>query len=235
MQAPLEIIDSLESILSILFYDIKQKERSIFILVDNLVEVSCKARLRERNKQFSRGLDLEEILKISSIGGELKKRFLSRRKERNLMQHDLVSVTVTNAHCADSIVDLCKLIKRLWGKYSFDGISEWLLCALRIVKLYSRSGDEKKRKMFEHLLERIIKWNEIEVTEVDKLKSSLEEFSRRQGVDLDDLGELPAGKRLPKDQEIIIQVGTRKYWTILIQSYTVKINTCLDDLEIENI
>ena len=112
MQAPVEIIDFLESILSIFFYDIKHKERSAFILVDNLVEVSCKARLRERNKQFNRNMDLKEILRISGIGSELKKRLLARRNERNTMQHHLVAVTVTKDHCADSIVDLCILLKR---------------------------------------------------------------------------------------------------------------------------
>jgi hypothetical protein len=48
MLAPMELLDSLESILSIFLYDIKQKERSVFILVDNMIEVSCKARLREK-------------------------------------------------------------------------------------------------------------------------------------------------------------------------------------------
>ena len=67
MNAPMEIIDFLESLLSIFFYDIRQKERSVFILVDNLVEVSCKSRLRERKKQFGRNLELDEILKLAGI------------------------------------------------------------------------------------------------------------------------------------------------------------------------
>ena len=124
MQAPMEIIDFLESILSIFFYDIKHKERSVFILVDNLVEISCKSRLRERKKQYPRNLDLEEILNLAGIGSDLKRRLLGRRKDRNSMQHDLVAITVTTEHCADAIVDLCKLMKRLWGKYALMTIEE---------------------------------------------------------------------------------------------------------------
>jgi len=141
MQAPLEILDFFESILSIFYYDIKQKERSVFILVDNLVEVSCKERMRERNKQFGSNIDLKEILKLAEIRGELKKRLLRRRKERNSMQHDLVAITVTREHCADSILDVCELMKKLWGRNALDSVHEWVICALRIVKLYSRTGD----------------------------------------------------------------------------------------------
>ncbi len=160
MQAPMELLDSFESILSIFFYDIRQKERSVFILVDNLVEVSCKARLRERNKHFNRNIGLEEILKISSIGGELKKRLLRRRKERNSMQHDLVAITVSSEHCADSVLDLCELVKKLWGKYALDSAHDWIICSLRIVNLYSRSGDPDKRINLENYLEKF-KWNSV--------------------------------------------------------------------------
>ena len=229
----MEIIDFLESLISIFFYDIKQKERSVFILVDNIVEVSCKSRLRERKKQFGRNLELDEILKSAGIGGELKRRLLGRRKERNSMQHELVAVTVTTEHCADAIMDLCKLLKRLWGKYAFDGTPEWLLCSLRIIKLYSRIGDAKKRNMLENLFESKIKWNEFEVFEADKIKLALEKMSDHLGVEIEDLGELPAGKRLPKDQETIIWIGSKKYWTILIKNYTLKVSSCMDELNID--
>jgi len=85
MQAPVEIIDFMESILGVFFYDIKQKERAAFILIDNLVEVSCKTKLRENKKTLSGLKDLDDFLKATGIRGEVKKRFLRRRKERNTM------------------------------------------------------------------------------------------------------------------------------------------------------
>ena len=179
-------------------------------------------------------MKLEEILKLSGIGGDLKTELLRRRKERNSMQHDLVAITVSTEHCADAIIDLCKLIKRLWGKYAFDSISDWLLCALRMVKLYSRTGNLKKRLMLEHLLERKIKWNEVEISEMVELKPSLERMSEDLDIDMEDLGELPVGKRLPKDQEIIISIGSKKYWIILLKSYTSKVISCMDELKIDD-
>ena len=232
MQAPVEILDFLESILSIFFYDIKHKERSVFILVDNLVELSCKARLRERNKQFNHNMELKDILKIAGIGSDLKKRLIGKRKERNTIQHDLVSVTVSVEHCTDSILDLCSLLKKLWGKYALDGATEWIICALRIVRLYSRTGDARKRVMLESILEKEIKWNEVEISDAIKYKPALEKMSDKLGVELDELGYLPAGKRYPRNQEIIIAVGSKKHWTYLLKFYTNKVSMCLDELEL---
>ena len=49
MQASNEVLDLLESILGIFFYDIRYKERSVFILCDNLVELSCKTKIKQVN------------------------------------------------------------------------------------------------------------------------------------------------------------------------------------------
>ena len=47
MHAPNEVLDLLESVLGIFFYDIRYKERSVFILCDNLVELSCKTKIKQ--------------------------------------------------------------------------------------------------------------------------------------------------------------------------------------------
>ena len=47
MKAPSEIVDFLESILGIYFYDIRHKHRSAFILCDSLVELSLKTKILE--------------------------------------------------------------------------------------------------------------------------------------------------------------------------------------------
>jgi hypothetical protein len=230
MQAPIEIIDYIESLLSIFFYDIKQKERSVFILVDNLVEVSCKARLRERKKHFARNLELDDILKLAGIGGELKRRLLGRRKDRNSMQHDLVAITVTQEHCADSIVDLCKLLKRLWGKYAILFADEWIISALRIVKLYSRSGNKDKKINLENYLEKN-KWNSIVENEDISFQPALEKI----GEEFKSFTGVPLGRLKPKDSEIVISIGSTKHWTLLLRRFPSAVKICLDDLGVEEI
>ena len=49
MHAPKEVLDLLESVLGFFFYDIRYKERSVFILCDNLVELSCKTKIKQVN------------------------------------------------------------------------------------------------------------------------------------------------------------------------------------------
>jgi len=49
MHAPNELLDLLESVLGIFFYDIRYKERSVFILCDNLVELSYKTKIKQVN------------------------------------------------------------------------------------------------------------------------------------------------------------------------------------------
>jgi hypothetical protein len=49
MHAPNKVLDLLESVLGIFFYDIRYKERSVFILCDNLVELSCKTKIKQVN------------------------------------------------------------------------------------------------------------------------------------------------------------------------------------------
>lgn len=228
MQAPMEIIDSLESILSIYFYDITQKERSSFILVDNLAEVSCKIRLRERDKHFGHNSDLREILKLAGIGGELKRRLLGRRKDRNSMQHDLVSITVTPEHCADAIVDLCELLKKLWGKYYLDSAQDWILCALRIAKLYSRTGDQDKRINLENILEKH-NWNSVLESEVVTFQSALEKAE----LEYESFTGIPLGRAKPNANELIISIGSRKHWTLLLKRFPRDISICLDDLGVD--
>ena len=230
MQVPLEILDFFESILSVFYYDIKQKERSVFILVDNLVEVSCKERMRERNKQFGSNIDLREILKQSEIRGELKKRLLRRRKERNSMQHDLVAITVTREHCADSILDVCELMKKLWGRNALDSVQEWVICALRIVKLYSRTGDQDKRINLENYLEKY-KWNSIIENEEITFQPALEKI----GLEHKSITGIPSGRVKPNDNEIVISIGSPKHWTLLLKRFHKEIIICLDDIGVDEI
>jgi len=99
MFAPKEIIDYLESILGIYLSDIRHKERSAFILADNLVEISCKTRIVERNGKW-KGETFYEILKEAKIPNKLRERIIRRHRIRNDMQHIKLSITVDNQDCA---------------------------------------------------------------------------------------------------------------------------------------
>ena len=65
MHAPNEVFDLLESILGIFFYDTRYKERSVFILCDDLVELSCKTKIKQ--------IDYREDLKEMSFYSALRK------------------------------------------------------------------------------------------------------------------------------------------------------------------
>jgi hypothetical protein len=175
-------------------------------------------------------MNLEQILKISGIGGDLKKRLLGRRKERNTMQHDLVAVTVTSEHCADSIMDLCKLVKRLWGKYALDSTHDWIICALRIVKLYTRSGDQNKRINLENYLEKY-KWNSVIENEKFTFQSALEKMD----LEFESYTGTPIGRAKPNDNEIIISIGSSKHWTLLLKRFYKDVTICLDDMDVDEL
>jgi hypothetical protein len=228
MQAPIEIIDFIEAILSIFFYDIKQRERAAIILIDNLVEVSCKAKLREGKKTLSGLKELDDVLKAAGIRGELKKRLLRRRKERNIMQHDLVAVTVSHEHCADSLIDFCELLRKLWGKSALDSAPEWIICSLRIAKLYSRSGDQDKRANLENYLEKY-NWNLVLENEKITFQPALEKME----LEFKSFTGIPIGRVKPNANEIVILIGSTKHWTLLLKKFHKEVTICLDDMGID--
>lgn len=67
MASPRHIVDALESVLSIYFSNCRHKERAAFILCDELVEVTC----REKVKQSLRTLghmNFHSLLTHKSVG-----------------------------------------------------------------------------------------------------------------------------------------------------------------------
>ena len=72
MKVPSEIIDFLESILGIYFYDIRHKHRSAFILCDSLIELSLKTRiLQKSNYEESRKVPEYKFYKIVEKADEI--------------------------------------------------------------------------------------------------------------------------------------------------------------------
>ena len=79
MYVPKEIVDFLESILGIYLSDIRHKERSAFILVDNLIEISCKTRIVERGGEDKRRV-YYETLSDAKIPLKLRQKLIRRHK-----------------------------------------------------------------------------------------------------------------------------------------------------------
>ena len=96
MPVPSEIIDSLESITEIFLSGIRHRERAAFILCDNLIEMACKTKAKQRNHRFNLSCGFHDAwnapgvnLPPTGIGGRVQ----SRRDTRNLMQHANASIT----------------------------------------------------------------------------------------------------------------------------------------------
>jgi len=239
-------VDFLESILGIYFYDIRHKHRSAFILCDSLVELSLKTKILEmcsyeekkKISEYKFYKVVEKANEIKTIPVKLQKDLIRDHEIRNKMQHEYASITIDEQKCADAIINLIILLRKLWGKYSLDDIPSWVDCALRIVKLYSSKGDFKRRKEFRRRMLNDIDWNYIEV---DSDSYKLDEKGEESDNDnltkgyksiLDSLGRSP-GKQVLNMNEVKIIVGSEEYWSLVIREYSPKVIRCLDSLEIE--
>ncbi len=153
--APTEITDAFESILDIFLSGIRHRERAAFILCDNLVEMACKTKhtqycRRNGNQpnmrcQFHQAIQLPGV-RLSSV---FRDTLQQRRDTRNLMQHQSTSAVVDLQTCADAILDLPEVMKKLWGRNALDNLRQWQMVAIRIVHLYSSNGDADIRSRFE--------------------------------------------------------------------------------------
>ena len=65
------------------------------------------------------------------------------------MQHESASAAVDVQTCGDAILDLPVVMKRLWGRNAVDNLRMWQNVAIRIVRLYSNSGNATVRTQFE--------------------------------------------------------------------------------------
>ena len=160
MPAPREIIDGYESILDVFISNIRQRERVAFILCDNLVELACKTKAYQRDHQFNRRCNFHDAwnapgvtLAPNGLGGRVQ----SRRDTRNTMQHGSAAATVTPENCADAILDVRKVIDRLWQSTIRRNLTASYQLVLRIIELYSSNGNAMQRQAFEDAM-RIGHW-----------------------------------------------------------------------------
>jgi hypothetical protein len=138
MPAPVAITDSLESVLEIFLSGVRHRERAAFILCDNLVEMSCKTKAKQHNHRFDMTCsfyDAWNALGVTLDANGIGRRVHDHRETRNNMQHASAAATVDSGYCATAIMDTAEVIQTLWPDVV---LHPRVLCALRIVRLYSR-------------------------------------------------------------------------------------------------
>ena len=202
MPAPSEIVDALESVVDIFLSNIRHRERAAFILCDNLVEMACKTKAKQNNRNFNLRCNFHDAwnapgvnLPSNGLGGRVQ----NRRETRNLMQHANAAVTVDTQACADAILDAVKVIDRLWRNTSRRAFRDWLKVAIRIVRLYSQSGDPQMRQRFEMRM-RNESWRDF--------------------------------KRPARVREMIIEPGLRQHWGIVVKHNPSQVEQILNELQI---
>ena len=202
MAAPRHIVDALESVLSIYFSNFRHKERAAFILCDELVEITC----REKIKQVIPGLgrtSFPDLLTHAAVGLDITTAGLGMsvyhcHRTRNDMQHNNPAATVDNQHCADAIVDALKIIEHCFPGAKTD-LPEKLKVTIRVIRLYSQSGDPAQQAAF---------------------ADAMQTFTWR--------GNRDRARR----EETIIAPGQRSNWNLVIPSEYARIEAVLNRVSV---
>ncbi|MCU0344825.1 MAG: hypothetical protein MUF28_13515 [Ignavibacterium sp.] len=232
MKAPKEVIDLLESILGIYFYDIKHKNRSTFILVDNLIELTIKIRLKQLNPALNVKIDFPSLLDKIKVSSKLKTKLLDNHTLRNEFQHKSPILTIDDEKCADSIILFIDFIKKIWGKNALMDIPNRVDCGLRLVKLHSSAGSIKKRKDFRDYILNNIDWNRVEIIEDERVFED-----NRDGRRYNFYGPegQALGKQIINKNELVIKIGSEEHWSYILRHYTDKVEECFNILSIDEL
>ena len=150
MPGPRHIVDALESVLSIYFSNCRHKERASFILCDELVEITCRQRVRQAIPTLGR-MQFPGLLRHAQIGltttAGIGKAVYDCHLTRNDMQHNNPAATVDSQHCADAIIDAVEVIEHCFPGAKAD-LPEKLKVTLRVVRLYSQNGQPTQQTAF---------------------------------------------------------------------------------------
>lgn len=152
MAAPQAIIDALESVLSVYFSNVRHRVRAAFLLCDELVEMTCKAKAKQANHKEPFG-GFHDCLKKPAVALDpttvaLGQHVADHHEERNNMQHSTAAGTVDDQYCADAIIDAVAVID-----HCFNGtvaqLSGPLQVLVRVTRLQSRHALLSHRLAFE--------------------------------------------------------------------------------------
>jgi hypothetical protein len=151
MSAPRHIVDALESVLSLYFSNCRHKERAAFILCDELVEVTCREKVRLRNRALGR-IGFHGLVTHGDVGFDvntpgLGKAIYDCHNTRNDMQHNNPAATVDGQHCADAILDAVEVIEHCFPGAK-SALPDKLKATLRVVRLFSQHGDPRQQTDF---------------------------------------------------------------------------------------
>ncbi len=203
MAAPRDIIDALESVVSLYFSDVRHKQRAAFILADELVEMTCKALAIAANPTLGH-IKFHDLLKHPAVKLDAKTTtlgatLLRNHDTRNKMQHVNAAFTVDDQHCADAILDALQAIEHCFSG-TIAAFPDALKVSLRLVRLQSSHGNTGLRGRFEDAM-RDFRWNS-----ADK-------------------------PRALRKSEIAVTAGNRRYWGLVMSEYA-QIECILDRLGI---
>jgi hypothetical protein len=115
MPAPRDIIDALESVISIYFSDVRHRARATFILADELVEMTCKAKARQTIRTLGH-ITFVPLLQHATVDlapatNALGATLANNHATRNQLQHVNAALSVDDQHCADAILDAVSTIE----------------------------------------------------------------------------------------------------------------------------
>jgi len=198
MAAPRDIVDALECVLSVYFSGVRHNLRAAFILCDEIVEVTLRAKIKAGvptlgKMSFPQLCDhAETALKYKTH--PLGKRLYATHNTRNNMQHSNAAATVDAQHCADAILDAVECIEHCFpgAKAAFD---DKIKVALRVVRVYSAQGTGVHRTAFQREMNNHT-WR--------------------------------TNKHGPKVNETVVAPGMRSYWGLVIMDCVADIETILN-------
>jgi hypothetical protein len=113
--APRDIVDLLECVLSIYFSGVRHNLRAAFILCDETVEVTLRAKIKEEIRNPGQ-LSFYDLLSHTETSMNPRSHFLGKRlfvthQTRNDMQHNSPAAAVDVQHCADATADAVECIE----------------------------------------------------------------------------------------------------------------------------
>lgn len=193
MAAPRDLVDAVECVVSVFFSSVRHRVRAAFLLADELVEMTCKARARQAHPNLGRP-NFFTLLSMPAVGldpgvaGSLGETLNRNHETRNGMQHGNAAFTVDEQHCADAILDAVKCMEHCIPGCSLV-FPEPLRVALRVVGLLSSGGDARKRVEFEEAMRRA-RWRGVRI--------------RARG------------------HEMVVAIGTPAYWgSVMLSEYPI--------------
>jgi len=198
MSAPRHIVDALESVLSVYFSNCRHKERAAFLLCDEMVEVTCREKVKRAVRNLG-NMNFRALMTHTTIGFDvvnpgLGKSVFDCHQNRNDMQHNNPAATVDPQYCADAIVDAVEVIE-----HCFPGtkaaLPDKLKVTLRVVRLLSQHGDPRQQTAFGDAM-RTHQWR--------------------------------GTRDRAKQDEIIISPGQRANWGLVILSEVARVETLLN-------